>query len=325
MIKTYFDSLFLFAGILFIMMSSCSGSKKGTMTVTTATPANGYTVLNPGEPIKIYKYVHTGHSAKEVDRYAPTYYFSTASSDVLKELTKDNIKEAYPSNHPFHDAIDANFTKDEELSSYDDFHKIYKVNRLFQNSNSSMSSMNDPMNHENMKMDNNMMASMNGTMNKMHDMKMTGDFDHDFAHMMIMHHQAAIDMSEVEISKGTDASVKSMAKNIITAQKAEIDQLQAFINNYKVPEVKMSDMDMHHELGDGMKTMMDKMNNMKMTGNTDKDFIMMMIPHHECAVTMAEDELTHGKQMELKKIAQNIITDQKKEIADFKKMVSNLK
>lgn len=191
----------------------------------------------------------------------------------------------------------------------------------------SMSNMaqNDSMGSGNMKMDNTMMQSMSGTMDKMKDMKMTGDFDLDFANMMMMHHQAAIDMSEVEIAKGADAQLKTMAQNIITAQKAEIDQMEQFVKNYKMPEAKKENGEMHNELGETMKAMMDKMNGMQMTGNTDKDFVMMMIPHHESAVTMAGDELTHGKQLELKKMAQKMIADQNKEITEFKTWLSNQK
>ncbi len=141
--------------------------------------------------------------------------------------------------------------------------------------------------------------------------------------MMIMHHQAAIDMSEVEIAKGADAQMKTMAQNIITAQKAEIDQLQKFVKSSKMPEEKKMNEEMHNELSQTMKAMMDKMNNMQMTGNADKDFAMMMVPHHEGAVKMAEDELSHGKQFELKKMAQKMIKDQNKEIADFKAWLAN--
>ena len=192
---------------------------------------------------------------------------------------------------------------------------------------SSMTNMtqNDSMNSGKMQMNNEMMQSMNGTMGKMNDMKMTGDFDLDFANMMMMHHQAAIDMSEVEVAKGSDAKIKTMAQNIITAQKAEIEQMQQFVKNYKMPEAKMDKGEMHIELGETMKTMMDKMMGMQMTGNTDKDFVMMMIQHHESAVTMAEDEISHGKKLELKKMAQKMIADQSKEISDFKTWLANQK
>lgn len=185
---------------------------------------------------------------------------------------------------------------------------------------SSMSHMstNDSKNTDKMQMDNDMMKSMSGTMGKMDNMKMSGDFDLDFANMMVIHHQAAIDMSEVEIGKGKDEQMITMAKNIIAAQKAEIEQMQRFVKNYKMPEKKMENGEMHNELGTTMKAMMDKMHGMQMTGNTDKDFAMMMIPHHESAVTMAEEEIGHGKQLELKKLAQKIIADQNKEINEFK-------
>ena len=170
-----------------------------------------------------------------------------------------------------------------------------------------------------------MMQAMNAMGNKMNEMKMTGDFDLDFANMMILHHQSAIDMSEVEIAKGTDAQIRTIAQNIITAQSLEISQLQAFIKNYKIPEVKKTNQEMHNELGETMKDMMDKMNKMQMTGNTDKDFVMMMIVHHESTVKMAGDELSHGKQYEVKKMAQKMLEDQSKEINAFKTWLSGQK
>ena len=128
--KTYF--LLMLAGSLLMFTKSCSVAQKGIITSKTASASKGYTVINPGETIVIYKYVHLAHSPKEAEKYAPKYFFTTKSSDVLKELTKDNLKKEFPTNHAFHDAIDANFNKDAELMSYDDFHKMYKVNRILQ-------------------------------------------------------------------------------------------------------------------------------------------------------------------------------------------------
>lgn len=61
---------------------------------------------------------------------------------------------------------------------------------------------------------------------------------------------------------------------------------------------------------------------MKPTGNADKDFAMMMIPHHQGAIDMAEVELKHGKDPVMKEMAQKIIDAQKKEIEEFKKWQS---
>ena len=55
------------------------------------------------------------------------------------------------------------------------------------------------------------------------------------------------------------------------------------------------------------------------TGNADKDFVSHMIPHHQGAVAMAEVLLKYGKDPELRKMANEIIQSQAKEIAFMKK------
>ena len=71
-----------------------------------------------------------------------------------------------------------------------------------------------------------------------------------------------------------------------------------------------------------MKDNNDKMSSMKMTGNTDVDFAMMMRIHHLGAVDMAQAELRDGKDPLMKKMAQAIIAAQKKDIAIFDKFLA---
>ena len=172
----------------------------------------------------------------------------------------------------------------------------------------------DTMHSGKMGMDNGMMSSMDGMHSMMKNMKMTGDFDYDFASMMMAHHQGAIDMATMEISKGSNAETKAIAENIIKTQQAEIEQFKNILKDYKMPEMKKEGGEKHNELGETMEKMDAKMKSISMTGNADKDFAMMMIPHHESAVTMAEDQLSHGKNLALKKMAQKIIEDQSREI-----------
>jgi uncharacterized protein (DUF305 family) len=69
-------------------------------------------------------------------------------------------------------------------------------------------------------------------------------------------------------------------------------------------------------------TMMQAMQGMQPSGNPDKDFVQMMIPHHQGAIDMAKVELQYGKDPALKAIAEQIIAAQQKEIADFQAWLS---
>ncbi|MDB5491141.1 MAG: uncharacterized protein JWO78_990 [Micavibrio sp.] len=56
----------------------------------------------------------------------------------------------------------------------------------------------------------------------------------------------------------------------------------------------------------------------KPTGDADIDFVQGMIPHHEGAVAMAKTVLAHGKDPEIRKLAESIIKAQNEEITFMK-------
>jgi len=53
----------------------------------------------------------------------------------------------------------------------------------------------------------------------------------------------------------------------------------------------------------------------KPSGDVDTDFVATMVPHHQGAIEMAQAELRHGHNEQLRRIAQEIIVDQTQEIA----------
>jgi uncharacterized protein (DUF305 family) len=168
---------------------------------------------------------------------------------------------------------------------------------------------------------NGLMASMNSMMDGMKKSSMTGDFDIDFANMMIEHHQGAIDMSEQEVSTGKDEKIKGMAQKIITSQKEEITKLQDFVKTYKPSGMKHGE----GELNKLMSDMESNMKNVQMTGDMDKDFVTMMTAHHEGAIEMSKKELANGMSAKLKQMAQKTITEQNKEIKEFKAWLAGSK
>ena len=58
-------------------------------------------------------------------------------------------------------------------------------------------------------------------------------------------------------------------------------------------------------------------------GDPDADFARMMIPHHQGAIDMAKVEIQYGKDPELRKMAEKMVKDQEKEIADLQKWLKD--
>ena len=94
---------------------------------------------------------------------------------------------------------------------------------------------------------------------------------------------------------------------------------------FKELTIAMPSKGMQHSMmgSDGMKQSMmkgmDGMQKMQMTGDSDKDFAMMMKMHHQQDVEMAQMQVAHGKSPAMKSMAKQIIAAQNKEIAQFER------
>jgi uncharacterized protein (DUF305 family) len=69
-----------------------------------------------------------------------------------------------------------------------------------------------------------------------------------------------------------------------------------------------------HSMEDSMNRMDTGMKSAPMNGNSDHDFVTMMMPHHQGAIDMAKTELIYGKDPVIRRLAEEIIVDQQSEI-----------
>lgn len=165
--------------------------------------------------------------------------------------------------------------------------------------------------------DDNAFMQINHTMlTQMDAMPMTGDADHDFAMMMQMHHQGAIDMSNELLKQGDDATIRALAQKVIDAQQKEKTTLSQFVQSHKAEP---------NAAGQTAKTeymmSMDKMEKAQdiriLTGDADVDYAQLLIDHHQSALEMAQTELEYGDVQQMKDMAQKMIDDQMKEIDEL--------
>ncbi|WP_091977413.1 MULTISPECIES: DUF305 domain-containing protein [Bradyrhizobium] len=61
----------------------------------------------------------------------------------------------------------------------------------------------------------------------------------------------------------------------------------------------------------------------KPTGDVDHDFVAMMVPHHQGAVDMAKAELSYGHNVQLRRLAQEIVATQQQEITAMRNAVAD--
>jgi uncharacterized protein (DUF305 family) len=83
----------------------------------------------------------------------------------------------------------------------------------------------------------------------------------------------------------------------------------AAVNGAATPAQQSSEADFLAESNAAMKKMMTSMT-VKPTGDVDRDFVAMMVPHHQAAIDMAQVFLRYGHNEQLRRLAQEIIVTQ---------------
>jgi len=155
-----------------------------------------------------------------------------------------------------------------------------------------------------------------------HSSMASGDLSGDdimFLQMMIPHHQQAIDMSDLALTKSSDSELLALAKDIRDGQGAEIVKMKAWLAGAN------AGMDPGHSMGDSMGGMLSGSELAALEAATGKSFDLLwlkgMTGHHDGAIDMAA-MIEDADNDEIKSFGQAIVTSQS---AQNKQMAAMIK
>lgn len=148
------------------------------------------------------------------------------------------------------------------------------------------------------------------------------DADVAFARQMIPHHEQAVEMAELVDGRTSEPTVVDLAHRIREAQAPEIHTMTAWLTSWGAPltsgTTTMPGMDHSgHDMPGGMTD--EQMATLRAAKDVefDRQWLTMMIVHHQGAVEMAKTELAAGDNTDAKALAQKIIDAQESEIREM--------
>ena len=181
-----------------------------------------------------------------------------------------------------------------------------------------------------------MVLPMQDMMQQMSGVEAAG-VDETFAQMMIIHHQGAINMANQVIQSGDNNEIKQRAQQLITTNQQEVERLQQFAGNANqqmgttgttgqqgaatgttnAGTTGTTTGDPVEQLRGATEGTLEQLQQEQLNGDADHDFAHILILHHQDAIEMANVELQHGKNQQVKEIAQKIVDNNKKQIAEL--------
>ena len=163
--------------------------------------------------------------------------------------------------------------------------------------------------------DSSLILVMDSMIRDINRMSLSEHFDVHYAKLMIRHHQGAIEMAKIELVKGRDAQLKSVAESLINRYDREIKVLEESVHDHKP---KPAEDVTEAELKESISKMMTEMNAISIKGDTDKEFAEMMMLHLRCAVEISAQEVIQGHHVQLKLTARDMIRDDQKLLQEIK-------
>ena len=139
-----------------------------------------------------------------------------------------------------------------------------------------------------------------------------------FIEQMIPHHEDAIEMAELALSRAEHPEIKQLARDVIETQSAEIDQMRDWYREWfdaDVPDLGgSSGMMGGGMMGGGMMGGDVDLEDLEAAEEFDKAFIEAMVPHHQMGIMMSRMAGSATGRSELRGLTDAIIEGQSAEI-----------
>ncbi|MFD6399379.1 DUF305 domain-containing protein [Nocardia sp. NPDC060249] len=147
------------------------------------------------------------------------------------------------------------------------------------------------------------------------------DADVSFLQMMYPHHAQAVEMAKMVPSHTQNQQLIALAAQVEKAQAPELQQITDLLAGFGKPAPSASEGHGGHDMP-GMMTDA-QMSSLQAANGADFDrqWLEMMIAHHEGAVEMAQTELNAGVNPQSRQLATAIVADQEAEIATMRGML----
>lgn len=152
------------------------------------------------------------------------------------------------------------------------------------------------------------------------------DSDVSFAQQMIPHHQQAVEMADLALTRETSPEVKKLAEQIKAAQGPEIEMMSMWLQSWGAPMEMGEDHSGHDMGGMDMSGMMSE-DDMQALADAqgpefDRMWLEMMIAHHQGAISMAEQVKGASSNADVTSLAGAVMTGQAEEIDTMQKLLA---
>ncbi|WP_160328161.1 DUF305 domain-containing protein [Solirubrum puertoriconensis] len=164
----------------------------------------------------------------------------------------------------------------------------------------------------------NLTVALNRDAQRLSEVRATGNTDHDFAAMMAEHALGAVDLARVELRDGKNPELRRMAEQIITERPAQAERLSVTAKRLAGAKANYNTLDATDPYKARLIGVMRIMKQPLVSSEKiDVDFARLLRIHTQSGIALTNAVIAHGRDAEVKKLAQRLTTEQTASLAQI--------